>query len=110
MQISSANTGLYPATRPTTPRTIVPANGSASATTSPAEDTYSSRQIALSTASNNVVLSATLVSDRQRLGMSNEERAYAATTAQRAVAEYTSVASQEHRSELIEILGISVFA
>ena len=137
MQISSTRSGLYPARVPSTPtpgavpsqNTDGSANSVAETGALPIESSRLPQQIPRSTGD----VSRALVSARQRAGLvsfvESSQTGYVrtrlgnevqrgglgadssvATAAQRAVAQYRSVASQEQRFELTDVFGLDVFA
>ena len=121
MQISSTNSGsfsssgLYPTVLPTTRKPDVGLSANADVAASAASKARTLQQVAPPVAATSSDASHGLVLARQRagvdafvaqIGQSGNEAA-----AQRAVAEYATVAVQEQRFELDEVLtGVDVFA
>jgi len=123
MQISSANSrafpisGLSPAVLPTAPKSDVGSSSNAAAAVSAASKARTLQQVAPPVATTDSDASRGLVLARQRAGfdalVGNVQigQLGSEAAAQRAVAEYTTVAVQEQRFELDDVLiGVDVFA
>lgn len=132
MQITPASSGLYPVLAPRSREPAAAASRSGAANASSANDVSLARLDGPTNPQDNSDVSRALVSARQRAGLvslvdaplADKVRARVgnetvtggfsgvllADAGQRAVAAYRDVETQQHRSELTEILGIDVFA